>query len=115
MFTVQPDDINKLVAWSKRCQLPFNVDKCKSLHIVRTNRRDVYEMEGQQLGQLEGQKDFGVIVDDELKFHKQTAASVKKANTILGLARKSFAVLDSNTVPIIYKSLVRPHLESTET
>ena len=54
---------------------------------------------------------MGVIVDDELKFHKQTAAAVKKANTILGLARKSFAVLDSNTVPVLYKSIVRPYLE----
>ena len=68
-------------------------------------------MEGQQLGQLEEQKDLGVIVDDELKFHKQTAASVKKANAVLGLVRKSFVVLDSNTVPVLYKSLVRPHLE----
>ena len=68
-------------------------------------------MEGQQLGQLEGQKGLGVIVDDELKFHKQTAAAVKKTNTILGLVRKSFAVLDSNTVPVLYKSLVRSHLE----
>ena len=68
-------------------------------------------MEGQQLGQLEEQKDLGVIVDDELKFHKQTAASVKKANAVFGLVRKSFVVLDSNTVPVLYKSLVRPHLE----
>ena len=105
------DDIKKLVAWSKRWQLPFNVDKCKSLHTGRTKRRPIYEMEGQQLGQLEGQKDLGVIVDDAIKFHKQTAAAVKKANTILGLVRKSFAVLDNNTVPALYKSLIRPHLE----
>ena len=105
------DDIKKLVAWSKRWQLTFNVDKCKSLHIGRTNRRQVYEMEGQQLGQLEGQKDLGVIVDDELKFHKQAAAAIMKANTVLRLVRKSFAVLDSNTVLVLYKLLVRPHLE----
>ena len=79
------------------------IDGCRPLHLGRTNRRHVYE--------LGGQKDLGVIVDDELKFHEQTAAAVKKANTILGLARKSFAVLDSNTVPVLYNSLVRPHLE----
>ena len=105
------DDLNKLTAWSDKWQLPFNVDKCKSLHIGKNNRQHVYEMNGQQLEQIEEQRDLGVLVDNELKFHKQTAAAVKKANAVLGLVKKSFALLDDRTLPLLYKSLVRPHLE----
>ena len=47
----------------------------------------------------------------KLKFHKQTAAAVKKANLVLGLIKKSFINLNQELLPILYKSLVRPHLE----
>ena len=105
------DDINKITAWSKKWQLPFNVDKCKSLHIGNSNNQNIYVMEEENLGQLTEHKDLGVLVDDQLKFHKHTAAAVKKASMVLGLVKKSFALLDCDTVPILYKSLVRPHLE----
>ena len=53
-------------------QLPFNVDKCKSLHIGRKNKRHCYEMERKKLEQVTEEKDLGILIDDELKFHKQT-------------------------------------------
>ena len=39
-------------------------------------------------------KDLGVIMDLDLKFHKQSASAIKKANVTLGLIKKSFALLD---------------------
>ena len=60
---------------------------------------------------VEEEKDLGVVIDKDLKFHRQTASAVKKANTALGLIRKSFAFLDDQMLPLLYKSLVRPHLE----
>ena len=57
------------------------------------------------------EKDLGIIVDDSLKFHRHTAAAVRKANTVLGVIKKSFATLDTRTLPLLYKSMVRPHLE----
>ena len=106
-----PDDINNLTEWSARWQLPFNVTKCKSLHIGKRNNKYVYEMNGQQLEQINVEKDLGVLIDDEMKCHKHTAAAIKEANGILGIIRKSFALLHSVTLPLLYKSLVRPHLE----
>ena len=52
-----------------------------------------------------------MLIDEELKFHKQTAAAVKKANSFLGLLRKSFVAFDKESLGLLYKSLVRPHLE----
>ena len=60
---------------------------------------------------MKDEKDLGVIIDNELSFHKQAAAAVKKANSCLGLIKRSFIKIDKETVPLLYKSLIRPHLE----
>ena len=54
---------------------------------------------------------MGVLIDDELKYHKQTVAAIKAANRILGLVKKSLFFFDERNLALIYKSLVRPHLE----
>ena len=68
-------------------------------------------MDNQELQQVREEKDLGVSIDEELKFHKLTAAAVKKANSILGVIRKSFVAFDKVSLGQLYKSLVRPHLE----
>ena len=57
-------------------------------------------MDRQELEQVSEEKDLGVLVIDELEFHRQTAAAVKKANALLARILRR-----------LYKSLVRPHLE----
>ena len=101
-------DLDKLSDWDEKWQLYFNTDKCKNLHIGKTNKRQVYQMNGISLDQVMEEKDLGAIIDHELKFHQQTAASVKKANRVLGLIKKSFSHLDVTTSPLLYKTLVRP-------
>ena len=56
-------------------------------------------------------KNLGIMMDEKLKFHTQTAAAVKKANQILGLVKKPFASRDVKTILVLYKAMVRPHLE----
>ena len=68
-------------------------------------------MEGRELEQTVFEKDLGVTMDKELKFHKQTSIAVKKANQILGLIKKPMATKNENTIPLLYMTLVRPHLE----
>ena len=43
------DDLDRIYEWSTRWQLPFNIDKCKSLHIGRKNKRYWYEMNDTKL------------------------------------------------------------------
>ena len=104
-------DIDARTDWSKKWQLPFNVSKCKVLHIGNCNPYKRYKMKGKKLEHINEEKDLGVIIDNELKFHKQTAAAVKKANSSLGIIKKSFALLDETTLPLLYTPLVRTHLE----
>ena len=54
---------------------------------------------------------MGVIMDNELNFHKHIAYAVKKASEMLGLFRATFTYLDKITVPKIFMAMVRPHLE----
>ena len=70
-------------------------------------------MDGYILEQVENEKDLGVIIDKDLKFHAQTSASVKKANQILGLIKKTVRTKNETSIPLLYMSLIRPLLEYT--
>ena len=48
-------------------------------------------------------KHLGVLINNELKFHKQTTAAIKTANPILCVVRKSSSFFDDRHV-LIYKS-----------
>ena len=104
-------DIDSLIQWSKFWQLPFNEDKCKCIHLGRDKYSHTYHMNEHQLENVKEEKDLGVIMDHKLKFHTHTSAAIKKANKILGLIRHSFTTLDETTLPLLYMSMVRPHLE----
>ena len=46
------DDMIRLSEWSKLWKLPFNIGKCKSLHIGCNNNRTIYKMNNQELKQV---------------------------------------------------------------
>ena len=100
-----------LTTWSRVWQLPFNATKCKCMHFGKKNQQHKYKMNEHTLEEVEVEKDLGVIVDKNLKFHKHASFAVKKANTILGLIKRSFTVFDHKTLPKLFKAMVRPHLE----
>ena len=54
------DDLTRLSEWAKLWKLPFNIGKCKSLHIGRSNNRTIYKMDNQELQQVREEKDLGV-------------------------------------------------------
>ena len=78
-------DIDNLVMWFEMWQLNFNVSKCKALHLGRTNPNHVYTMAGCDINQTSEEKDLGVTIDNQLKFHKHIAITVSKARRLLGL------------------------------
>ena len=57
------------------------------------------------------EKDLGVHIDAELKFVEHMSAKIKKANSIVGLIRRSFSYLDSKLFKKLYTTFVWPHLE----
>ena len=108
-------DLTNLEEWSRTWQLRFNASKCKVMHFGRQNPCQQYLMnENDQQVQVEEsscEKDLGVLIDNQLKFNKQIETAVSKANSKLGMIRRSFEHLDGDMLIQLYKSVVRPHLE----
>ena len=104
-------DISSLETWASVWQLPFNRSQCKVMHLGSTNPAFRYQMDQTDLAVVKKEKDLGVLIDDTLKFHQQTAAAVGRANKILGLIKRAFISLEADTLPILFKTMVRPHLE----
>ena len=104
-------DITSLCNWSHKWQLPFNATKCKIMHMGNMNQHYTYNMDGNALEPIREEKDLGVTVDADLKFHSHTTRVVNKANRILGMIKKSFVSLDAISLPVLYKAFIRPHLE----
>ena len=104
-------DLDALVEWSVRWQLPFNREKCKSLHLGRQNDNHMYHIGDSRLIQTSVEKDLGVQMECDLKFREQAAAAISKASCILSVICRSFSVIDETTLPLLFRTMVRPHLE----
>ena len=104
------NDIKGLEKWAKLWQMQFNVDKCKMMHFEFNNTRHTYTMNNKELQTVSEEKDLGVIIQDNLKVDKQVAASVAKANKMLGMIRP-FKSRDEKMMLQLYKLVVRPHVE----
>lgn len=104
-------DLDALVEWSERWLLKFNVSKCKVMHVGSRNPCLTYSLQGTTIDTVLSEKDLGIIMDRQLKFHEQAAAVVAKATQMLALVRRSFCNLDTFMLPLLYKAMVRPVLE----
>ena len=58
------NDINSLVEWSMLWQLPFNIEKCKCIHVGRKSTAHSYQMNDHILENVNEEKDLGVIIDN---------------------------------------------------
>ena len=81
------------------------------MHLGHNNRQTTYNMGQTELQLSSVEKDFDVFVDDRLNFKKHVFHAVNKASRISGMIPATFSCLDEDTVPQLYKVLVRPHLE----
>ena len=73
---VLQEDLNKLQVWSRTWQLVFNAEKCKIMHVGKTNqRRQYFILEGKEncvtncMEKTDLEKDLGVWVDSSHKIH----------------------------------------------
>ena len=97
--------------WSEEWQMKFNVNKCKVMHLGYNNTSYEYSMNDEVLIDTEEERDLGVTIHKSLKPSCHIAHCVKKANQMLGMIRRSFHYKDRKTMLLLYKSMVRPHLE----
>ena len=105
------EDLNRIGEWSLKWQMPFNLGKCKVMHIGYKNVNAKYELLGKEIESCQQEKDLGVIITSDLKPSKQCIEAEKKAQKILGYIKRQFKTRKKETILTLYNSLVRPHLE----
>ena len=87
------------------------------MHYGKKNHKFTYTMESTE-GRKEmstdngqGEKDLGVLFDSDLSFSSHAADVAKRANTKLGMIKRSFTSLGTKGMLQLYKTIVRPTLE----
>ena len=109
--TTLQQDLYKILEWSNKWLLPFNTDKCTTVHYGPNNPNHTYEMNSSALTQSNQEKDLGITFDQNLKFAAHIRNMVAKANGRVGLLRRNFSNMSPSIFLPLYKSLVRPLLE----
>ena len=104
-------DLNRLLEWSEKWQMKFNLSKCKTMHIGRLNHETLYEMDGQRLSQIKAEKDLGVIVNRKLSASEQVNEARKRALKMLGAINRNVSYRSEEVITKLYCAYVRPHLE----
>ena len=115
------DDLDTLQTWSNNWLLQFHPSKCfvltigKSLFNFDYTLPNMHDNSRTLLGHVAEAKDLGVVVDGNLSFDSHINTKINKANSILGIIRRSFVHLDQATLVMLYVALVRPHIEFANT
>ena len=109
-------DLKKLENWAILMQMKFHPAKCKIMHLGKNNPKANYNMTASDgthhtLEETEVEKDLGVQVDNKLKFSQHIQTKINKANRVLGCLKHTFKYMNKEIFLMLYKSLVRPHLE----
>ena len=113
-------NLDQVVKWSRKWLINLNISKCKVTTINR--KQDVgvsYNIaangESFQLERVDNEKDLGFLIDSRLNFENHINKTVKKANKIVGVFKRNFYDLNVKTFVLLYKSMIRSHLEYAQT
>ena len=111
-FDIVDADLKALERWQDKWQLRFNPIKCKVLHISgNDNPQNIYSLDGIQLESIESEKDLGLIVNNKLDFGDQIKKCLSKANKMIAWISRNIICKSKDVMVLIYRSLIRPHLE----
>jgi hypothetical protein len=110
---VLQNSIQALQEWSDNWLLKLNVSKCKVLSVGRDVENSfIYSLnQSNPLLRVTQMSDLGVIIDDKLRFQEHIKEKINKAYSMVGLIKRNFNQVSLSGFIILYKSLVRSHLE----
>ena len=115
-------DLDSLVDWSRRWNMLFNAEKCKSMIVTKwslpgpTPAYAKFHMATQdnashQLQETFAEKDLGINFTCNLKFDLHSQYAAAKANRMLSLLKRTFRSWTIYNFKILYSAYIRPHLE----
>ena len=78
------EDLMKLQEWSRKWLIEFNENKCKVMHIGRSNPGYEYQLNDTTLEVTKEEKDLGIYVTPDWKSTAHVAKVAAKANSMVG-------------------------------
>ena len=110
------NDLNNLIEWSLKWKMTFHPEKCVVMTVGRAPVQERHYHLLTENGPIEmtrtaQERDLGIIWTPDLKFREEIEERVKKANNIVGIVRRSFTYMTATSFKLLFKALVRPHLE----
>ena len=105
------EDLKTLEVWSDVNEMPFNISKCKVLHIGKKNLREIYKLKNKEIDEVVEEKDLGVWVTESMKPALNCDRVRKAANKIIGLINRNIINKTKEGMIILYKTLVRPIID----
>ena len=105
-----------MLKWSSKWCLYLNTNKCNVLHCGEKNTDCDYFMSivevDYKMNNSQLEKDLLTFTfDPKLNFNHHIYEITHKATKILSILKRTFLFLNKKTFLLIYKSLIRPHLE----
>ena len=74
--------------WTDKLLIKFNSEKCKVMHIGKTNPKWTYTIthgsEVQELQETKLEKDLGILLSNDQKYSHQVDSVKNKANKVIG-------------------------------
>ena len=108
-------DLNKVVDWSKKWGMQFNVKKCNILSVTQKDIKNRvgynYSMDGQPLETTDSTPYLGVTLNQKLHWDVHINKTVAAANRTLGFLRRTLYKCPQDLKETVYKTTVRPKLE----
>ena len=107
------DDLSALENWESLWLVKFNPKKCKVMNLVfNDNPKNEYVLDGVILENIEEEKDLGIYVNNDFSWGNNIRMNIKSANRAIGWISRNVIDRDPYVLRNIYKSLIRPKLET---
>ena len=110
-------DIDSVLEWTSTWLMRLNLDKCKVMHLGKNNPRTNYTMKSYdseeliQIEKTESERDLGIQISANLKYNAQVSKAASKANSMLGMLKRTFVTRNKDIWKRLYTTYIRPHLE----
>jgi hypothetical protein len=105
------EDLDILKEWTDDWQIKFNSLKCKVLYYGKKNPKYEYRIDDIIVEESKVEKDLGIYITNDVNWNHHINYSINKANKQLGRIKHAFEYIDEYIIGLLYKSLIRPHLE----
>ncbi len=92
------EDFRKISDWSVILEMSFNINKCQILQVGSRNIKNDNQMRDVKIKSVLSVKDLSVTVAFNFKFSQLCNESVKKANRMMDLIKKSFSFKNKGDV-----------------